>query len=175
MKQCTKCKKIKKIAQFYKDVQKSDGLRCVCKTCVNKERNIYIKKNPQKVRLVSKRYYYNNKNRMIKLGMERMRTRDNGLYLKYWNMKSRCKKSFRGHKYYYDKNISVEWTSYQDFKKDMYRSFIKHLKIYGIKQTSLDRINGSKNYSKNNCRWATRKEQTDNVDKKNISSLQIKK
>lgn len=60
------------------------------------------------------------------------------------------------------KGIKCEWESYEDFKSDMYDSYIEHCKEYWEKQTSIDRIDNDKNYSKDNCRWATWKEQNNN-------------
>lgn len=64
--------------------------------------------------------------------------------------------------YYGGRGIKCEWKSYKDFKKDMYDSFLKHEEEHGSHQTSLDRINVNGNYSKENCRWATMKEQQNN-------------
>lgn len=58
--------------------------------------------------------------------------------------------------------IKCEWESYEDFKRDMYDSYIEHCKKFWEKQTSIDRLDNSKNYNKENCRWATWKEQNNN-------------
>ena len=58
--------------------------------------------------------------------------------------------------------IKCEWESYDDFKRDMYDSYIKHCKKFWENQTSIDRLDNSKNYNKENCRWATWKEQNNN-------------
>jgi response regulator of citrate/malate metabolism len=44
----------------------------------------------------------------------------------------------------------------------MYESYIEHCKSYWESQTSIDRIDNSKNYNKENCRWATCTEQNKN-------------
>ena len=48
------------------------------------------------------------------------------------------------------------------FKKEMYSSYLKHVKEYGEKQTTIDRLDNKKGYTKSNCRWATNKEQNRN-------------
>lgn len=47
------------------------------------------------------------------------------------------------------------WKSYKDFKKDMFGLYERHVAKYGEKQTSIDRIDPLKGYSKENCRWVT--------------------
>lgn len=84
-------------------------------------------------------------------------------YKTYENMKARCNdKTRRNYKNYGGKGIIVEWKSFIEFKNDMYPSYLQHLKRHGIKQTSIDRIDNARNYSKENCRWATRKTQSKN-------------
>lgn len=63
------------------------------------------------------------------------------------------------------KGIKCEWESYEDFRRDMYDSYIEHCKKFWEKQTSIDRLDNSKNYNKENCRWATWKEQNNNQSK----------
>lgn len=61
--------------------------------------------------------------------------------------------------------IKCDWKSYDEFKEDMYDSYIEHCKKFWEKQTSIDRLDNSKNYNKENCRWATWKEQNNNQSK----------
>ena len=44
----------------------------------------------------------------------------------------------------------------------MWASYEEHVKKYWEKDTTLDRINPNWNYCKENCRWATIKEQQNN-------------
>ena len=78
----------------------------------------------------------------------------------YYLARDRCNNpKTNNHKYYYDKGIRMEWECFTDFYNDMYKPYLKHCKQYGVKQTTIDRIDSSKNYNKDNCRWATYKEQ----------------
>jgi len=77
-------------------------------------------------------------------------------YHSWYNMKSRCyNPNYRNYKYWGGKGIKVckRWFKFENFLKDM-----------GMRppNTSLDRIDGTKNYCKSNCRWATRLQQNQN-------------
>ena len=86
---------------------------------------------------------------------------------KSWNaMKTRCNCPGTTHYHRYGgRGISYQesWESFEEFLKDM-----------GPKPDSkmeLDRIDNDKNYTKDNCRWATRKEQTRNRSGKRATRL----
>lgn len=81
----------------------------------------------------------------------------------FQGMTVRCNSKKAGnYKNYGGKGIKVLWKSYLDFKKDMYKSYLKHSKEYGEGNTTIDRIDNKKGYSKENCRWATYKKQERN-------------
>jgi len=175
MKKCSKCNKTKDLNSFGKNKKAKDNLNYYCKECINNyykstDKKEYLKRNKFKIKKYnieySKIYYARNKNKIINKTVRYLK-RDMGLYRTFCGMRARCNsKSDGGYKYYGGKGIKCEWKTYQEFKNDMYDSFIKHLNKYGRKQTSIDRIDSDKNYCKENCRWATWKEQTKNkVDK----------
>ena len=87
-------------------------------------------------------------------------------YYAYHNMKARCTnpKNYST-KYYLAKGISFteRWNTFENFKEDMWNSFVeKGGKEKKGTQLSLDRIDGNKGYSKENCRWTTAKVQSNN-------------
>jgi len=102
-----------------------------------------------------------NKNRIHNLSSTR--------FYRIWQaMKDRClNPNAQNYKYYGIRGIKIckRWLNFQTFKVDMFDSYTRHCKKFGIKNTSIDRINNNGNYKLNNCRWATQKEQVNNSRK----------
>lgn len=160
---CIRCLSIKDITKFYKEKDNKTGVRQPCKDCRKAKEQKYRINKREYIISYSKKYYAINKKEIIKKKTRLNAIKDNGLYVKYWAMYSRCNyKSSPSYINYGGRGIKIEWSSYQSFKDDMYKSFILHLNQYGKKQTTLDRLNVNENYKKNNCRWATRLQQAEN-------------
>jgi hypothetical protein len=60
-KRCNKCQTDKDVAEFYKDINKVDGLRTICKDCVYENNKKYYENNPDKVRERDKKWVSNNR------------------------------------------------------------------------------------------------------------------
>ena len=89
--------------------------------------------------------------------------RYNRIYKIFKGMKDRCIYEWNAsYKNYWARWIKCEWKCFEDFYRDMHESYENHVKQFGEKQTTLDRINPELNYCKENCRWATYSEQNHN-------------
>lgn len=70
-------------------------------------------------------------------------------------------------KNYGGRGIKCLWKSFEEFRDDMYKSYLKHIKEFGVDNTSIDRTNNNGNYCKENCVWATSKQQAKNRRRRN--------
>jgi hypothetical protein len=85
-----------------------------------------------------------------KHGMSRTRA-----YRAWTAMKRRCDSpDSRLARWYTEIQYDPKWATFEGFWEDMKFGYADHL--------TLDRIDSSKDYSKENCRWATMKEQSRN-------------
>lgn len=87
----------------------------------------------------------------------------NSRFYNIWKCaKSRCHNP-NNHGYYKYGAIGItfdqHWHKFENFRDDMYQSYLDHVQKFGEKDTSLDRKNVLKGYSKSNCSWATLLEQ----------------
>jgi hypothetical protein len=82
-------------------------------------------------------------------------------------MKTRClNPKSKDYPNYGGRGITIceRWLeSFENFKEDMYESYLKHVEEFGEKDTSIERIEVMGNYDPANCQWATIKEQNRNT------------
>lgn len=91
--------------------------------------------------------------------------RNTRFYRTWIAMRRRCLvESEPAYKNYGGRGITLceDWNKFQNYMDDMLPSYLEHCDEYGIKQTTLDRINNDGNYEPKNCRWATYKQQANN-------------
>ena len=106
----------------------------------------------------------------IKFGeMAKITSRKHGMewtipYKKFMSAKARCTDP-NNHSYYryWWRWIKVIWKDFDEFWKDMWDAYYKHVKEYWVNNTTLDRIDYNWNYCKENCRWATWEIQYNNM------------
>ena len=85
------------------------------------------------------------------------------IYKIYCSAKQRCENpNDTAYQRYWKRGIKCEWQAFEDFYRDMWDSYERHSEQFWEKNTTIERINVNWNYCKDNCRWATHKEQSNN-------------
>ena len=100
--------------------------------------------------------------------------RHNRFYIRWCSMKQRVKDNHK-FQYYKGRGITIceRWNNFLNFKTDMYESFLEHCKKFGVKNTTLERIDNNGDYSPCNCKWTTWSGQAFNRRPKNSISTKI--
>lgn len=134
-------------------------------------RKYYLKNKKRKLKY-RREHYLKNQERIIKEQCNRQKKEkaDNPKEYKFkatfMGIKSRCNnKNHIAYEYYGGKGIRCEWKTIGSFKEDMFDSFLKHIDEHGFKQTTIERLDNSSNYCKENCIWATWAIQSKNKSK----------
>ena len=97
-------------------------------------------------------------------------TKTNPFYACWSHILQKCNNpKSQQYKDYGGRGIECSWKSYEHFKADMYEGYLRHKKKYP-NDTSIDRVDNDGNYCKENCQWATQKQQCNNT-RKNVKVL----
>ena len=117
MKQCTKCKRILAVTDFYKDPRLLDGLQSNCRYCFKERHHRYYQKNKEPLKLQARTYYQDHKEQMH--AATRARYARNPMPFKKtrqrWEAQNRDKTRARWQKHEAAKSNAIP--SWADFKK----------------------------------------------------------
>jgi len=79
-------------------------------------------------------------------------------------------------RYYAGRGIGIEkrWLNYRNFSSDMLELYKIHVKKFGEKNTTIERVDNNQGYCKKNCRFATHREQWRNKRNNRLITYQGK-
>ena len=131
-----------------------------CKCDCGKEKDIYLR---SLTRWATHSCWCREKERQTRFG--KMRTThwlaNKPINNVYFTMRARCNNPKNiVYNLYWGRWIQCMRKTFSDFYADMWESYREHCKTYWPRQTTIDRIDSNWNYCKQNCRWATCKEQS---------------
>lgn len=109
------------------------------------------------------------------------KSREHGMsytrFYKIWQgIKARCQnENDTNYHNYGGRGIRVceRWQIFENFRDDMYESYLKHSEMHGESNTTIDRIDNDGNYEPSNCRWTDWSRQMFNQRKRsdNVSGV----
>ena len=73
-----------------------------------------------------------------------------------------------------DIKVYLRWHKFENFKQDMYDSYMLHVAKFGEKNTSIDRIDNNCGYHEGNCHWETIQAQNWNRRPKKLNHESMK-
>lgn len=173
--QCKQCLEYKELGNelWYKHNEWYLWVLWRCKDCIKSGRK--TDKELRMARVRDKHRYYNKQERRdYCINKDKMPKR-RLLYVRWQSIMKRCyNKNDNCYKNYWSMWITVSesWKDFENFYNDMYEWFIRHLEKYWRKNTTIDRIDWTKGYCKENCRRATYLIQANNTKSNRIIKWQ---
>jgi len=158
---CSKCKKVKTLANFSKHKRNKDGLRYICKDCEKTYIKNYHQSHAKNIKQYKKRHYQENLEHINELKEE-----NHNKYpwkRSFYSARSRCNnKNDAKYSTYGARGIKFRMTL-DDFETLWYRD-----KAYEMKKPSIDRKDNDGNYEYANCRFIEFEDNTLRATRKTI-------
>jgi len=143
VKRCWKCKREKKISEFYKTEENKDKLKNSCKECCRELAREWYKNNKKRAALTSRKWKKRNPNKVVE-AREKWRKKRVPWYRVYRGIVDRCANP----KHNYFKRGIKNFLKPNDIKFLWFRD-----KAWLLEQPSIDRKDGKKHYTLDNCRF----------------------